>query len=139
AALAGHIVQAAGQTRSPLDLVSLARSLRSIGRYLPPDGKQSEALTELLFRAWEEAPEEILTEQIGEAIEAVAALLSPTAAGRAADRILAALRKANPWDRKTLAGGHETLVKRLPDGHARPRPAAARLAYIPRQAPGPAA
>jgi hypothetical protein len=129
-AFAGHVVQAAEKTRSPLDLVALAKALRSIGCYLPPGSKHAEALVSLLFKRWEEAPEEILTEQIGEAVRAVAALLPAGPAGPAADRVLAVLSKAGPRDRRVLAEVHEALIGRLPDDQARPRRAAALRACL---------
>ncbi len=135
-ALAGHIVRAADQTKSPLDLMSLARSLRSIGRHLPPGSKQPEAFADLLFRTWDEAPEEVLSEQLGEAIQAVAALLPPNQAGRSADRVLAALAKASLLERRGLAEVHEALVERLPDDQARPRRVAAIRAGIHLEAVG---
>jgi hypothetical protein len=129
-AFARHVVQAAEMTRSPLDLVALAQALRSIGSYLPPGSDHAEALVRLLFARWEEAPEEILTEQIGEAVRAVAAMLPAGPAGPAADRVLAVLSKAGPRDRRALAEVHEALIRRLPDDQARPRRAAALRACL---------
>jgi hypothetical protein len=135
-AFAGHVVRAAEKTRSQLDLVALAKALRSIGHYLPPDSKYAEALLSLLFKQWEEAPEEILTEQLGEAVRAVAAVLPAGPAGPAADHVLAVLSKAGSRDRGVLAEVHEALIGRLPDDQARPRRAAALRACLQGEALG---
>jgi hypothetical protein len=129
-AFARYILKAAERTNSPLDLVSLAKSLRSIGRYLPAGDKQAEVFASVLFRFWDEAPEETLTEQIGEAMQAVAPLLPARVAGRCADHIHAALQKADSGKRKLLVEVHEALIKPLPEDQARPRRVAAILTCI---------
>jgi hypothetical protein len=138
-ALARHIVGAAEKTTSPLDLISLARSLRSISPHLPPASRQPEAFIDRLFRAWEESPREFLTEQAAEAIQAVAPLLPEAPAGRCADRVLAALQQADPApissaQKGVLAEVHEALLQRLPGDRAGPRRVTAILACIRPQA-----
>jgi hypothetical protein len=135
-ALARHVVQTAERSRSPLDLVALAQALGAIGGYLPPGSDHAEALVRLLFRRWEEAPEEVLTEQLGEAVRAAAVVLPAGPAGAAADRVRAVLSKAGLRDRRTLAEVHEALLRRLPDDQARPRRAAALQACLHGEALG---
>src|SRR5262249_13814772 len=130
--LATHIVQSAAKTTSLLDLLALAKSLRSIDRHLPADCKETQAFVEILFRMWEEAPEERLTEQLAEAIGTVAGAEScpPAATSRGADRVLAALNRTPAANPSLLANLHEMLLKRLPADDARTRRVAAIRACI---------